>query len=183
VARAPPPANRRKHRNCWAGWLTLFVDIIQLRPPRSSRFSKAGDSGCGYLGVLICYAAERIIPTHLPNLHLRRRKAHSPRPAHVPPAHNPESCSTQIPHTTRAPPGDPKMGVEPFFPSLHTTRHSNGGRREGGGLRALDKVVNSLDRETLVLMLPLMLSCARSLRSRWAGGSTFQASWINLSRK
>jgi len=67
VARAPPPANRRKHRNCWAGWPTLFVDIIQLRPPRSSRFSKAGDSGCGYLGVLISYAAERIIPSHIPN--------------------------------------------------------------------------------------------------------------------
>ncbi len=70
MARAPPPANRRKHRNCWAGWPTLFVDIIQLRPPRSSRFSKAGDSGCGYLGVLISYAAERIIPSHIPNLHL-----------------------------------------------------------------------------------------------------------------
>ena len=67
MARAPPPANRRKHRNCWAGWPTLFVDIIQLRPPRSSRFSKAGDSGCGYLGVLISYAAERIIPSHIPN--------------------------------------------------------------------------------------------------------------------
>ena len=96
MARAPPPANRRKHRNCWAGWPTLFVDIIQLRPPRSSRFSKAGDSGCGYLGVLISYAAERIIPSHIPNLHLRQAKAHSPRPAHVPPTHNPESCSTQI---------------------------------------------------------------------------------------
>ena len=42
------------------------------------------------------------------------------------------------------------------------------GRREGGGLRALDKVVNSLYCETLVLLLLLMLTLrrTRSLRSR-----------------
>ena len=86
MARAPPPANRRKHRNCWAGWPTLFVDIIQLRPPRSSRFSKAGDSGCGYLGVLISYAADRIIPSHIPNLHLRRQELiHQDRPTFLQP--------------------------------------------------------------------------------------------------
>ena len=113
MARAPPPANRRKHRNCWAGWLpTLFVDIIQLRPPRSSRFSKAGDSGCGYLGVLISYAAERIIPSHIPNLHLRRQKLiHQDRPTFlqpiIPKAAPPKSTSphriiyAQIPHSQR----------------------------------------------------------------------------------
>ena len=97
MARAPPPANRRKHRNCWAGWPTLFVDIIQLRPPRSSRFSKAGDSGCGYLGVLISYAAERIIPSHIPNLHLRRQELiHQDRPTFqpiIPKAAPPKSTS------------------------------------------------------------------------------------------
>ncbi len=106
MARAPPPANRRKHRNCWAGWPTLFVDIIQLRPPRSSRFSKAGDSGCGYLGVLICYAAERIIPSHIPNLHLRRQKLiHQDRPTFlqpiIPKAAPPKSTSAHhIIHTS-----------------------------------------------------------------------------------
>ena len=48
------------------------------------------------------------------------------------------------------------------------------GRREGGGLRALDKVVNSLRHETL--MLPLTLTCARSLRSL-AGGVELGLGW------
>src|SRR4029077_5869669 len=68
------------------------------------------------------------------------------------------------------------------------------GRRESGGLRALDKVVNSLDYETLVLMLLLTLRRARARFARarterswsWAGAGVERAdaelSWAGVSR-
>ena len=65
--------------------------------------------------------------------------------------------------------GHQPRGVAEFFPKCNTQRALDG-RREGGGRRALDKVVNSLDYGTLVLVLVLTLILtltprARSLRS------------------
>lgn len=59
--------------------------------------------------------------------------------------------------------------------------HVRGGR-EGGGLRALNKVVNSLDRETLMLILTLILTLRRALVSlaelSWSW-SDLGAGWIS----
>ena len=87
------------------------------------------------------------------------------------------SLSTHIPGPS-APelPPDPRKGAGgvAFCPRGVYTPFALDGRREGGGLRALDKVVNSLRHETL--MLPLTLTCARSLRSL-AGGVELGLGW------
>jgi hypothetical protein len=56
------------------------------------------------------------------------------------------------------------------------------GRRESGSRRALDKVVNSLKYEMLLLMLLLTLTrCARSL-SLARGWSWAEVGWAELKR-
>lgn len=64
-----------------------------------------------------------------------------------------------------------QLTVQPHFLQFTTEAAGSPERRGSGGLRALDKVGNSLCYEKLSLGLPLMLtlSCARSLRSRRGG--------------
>jgi len=94
VARAPPPRTAESVEI--AGRVAHpFCRLIQLRPPRSSRFRRPGIPAAATLGfdLLRCRENHPEVtsePSSSPG------KSSFPRPAHVPPTHNPESCSTQI---------------------------------------------------------------------------------------
>ena len=67
------------------------------------------------------------------------------------------------------------LGGVNFPASIAYPPQSIDGGRESGGRRTLDKVVNSLDYEMLLLMLLLTLSCA-ALASL-AGGVGLEREW------
>jgi len=77
----PRPRTAESVEIAGSGWPTLFVDIIQLRPPRSRGFRRPGIPAAATFWGFDLLRCERIIPSHIPNLHLRQQKLiHQDRP-------------------------------------------------------------------------------------------------------